>query len=110
MEPSYSTTGKLSNHQSTLPPQASHRGVTAESRPSGKLSNHQSTLPPASQVTPRIRHNNLMPSHGPAGSPRTTSPRRPTARLVVGVGGWVGIIFLGGSSIDQSALQPAEWV
>ena len=48
MDPSTSTAGKLSNHQSTLPTASqvapSHGRVTAESRPSGKLSNHQSTL------------------------------------------------------------------
>ena len=116
MEPSYSTTGKLSNHQSTLPPQASHRGVTAESRPSGKQRDEREAVEPPVHAATR------QPSHASHPPQQRAAETRPSGKLshhqstlphraACGRGGWVGWGFIGGfSSIDQSALQPAEWV
>ena len=102
MEPSYSTTGKLSNHQSTLPPQASHRGVTAESRPSGKQRDEREAVePPVHAATRQPSHASHPPQQRdaesrPSGKPshhQSTPPHRPAC----GRGGWVGWdYFFGG--------------
>ena len=100
MEPSYSTTGKLSNHQSTLPPQASHRGVTAESRPSGKQRDEREAVePPVHAATRQPSHASHPPQQRdaesrPSGKPshhQSTPPHRAARNgRVCGRGGCVG--------------------
>ena len=100
MEPSYSTTGKLSNHQSTLPPQASHRGVTAESRPSGKQRDEREAVePPVHAASRQSSHASHPPQQRdaesrPSGKPshhQSTPPHRAARNgRVCGRGGCVG--------------------
>ena len=73
MEPSYSTTGKLSNHQSTLPPQASHRGLGCF--PSGKQRDEREAVEPPVHAATR------QPSHASHPPQQRDAESRPSGKL-----------------------------